>query len=221
MHDQPFRTTLRLILLSWHVLIVMSGLLEFASNSVLERAGSGLVLSSWELVEERVIERGELRAPELIHVRTKLVECPAEDRTKRTERRSSSAGHGGERSLVEEASAVVSWSLSQRESPGWRLEQADGVMVETEKAEHWKIGEQGNSPSSKDAPLKTPPVKSPVSTPVKLSGDKLVGRLDIEVCWTKSRKNKRTYLSFLCCLRYGQCQGKLHCWHQGPRIPRG
>ena len=175
MHDQPFRTTLRLILLSWHVLIVMSDLLEFASNSVLERAGSGLVLSSWELVEERVIERGELRASELVHVRTKLVECPAEDRTKRTERRSSSAGHGGERSLVEEASAVVSWSSGQRESPGWRLEQVDGVMYET--------GKQENLPSSKDAPLKTPPVKSPVSTPVKLSGDKLVGRLDIEVYW--------------------------------------
>jgi hypothetical protein len=118
MHDHPIRTTLRLILLRRRLLIVMPDLLELASDSILERAGSGLVLSSWELVEERVIERGELRASELVHFRTKLVERPTEDRTKRTERRSSGTGHGGERGLVEEASAVVSWSSGQRDSPG-------------------------------------------------------------------------------------------------------
>ena len=118
MHDRPFQTTLRSILLCRHSLVGILDLLELASSSLLERARSSLVLSTWELVEERVVESCELRASELVHVRTKLVECPAEDRTKRTERRSSSAGHGGERSLVEEASAVISWSSSQRDIPG-------------------------------------------------------------------------------------------------------
>ena len=62
------------------------------------------------------------------------------------------------------------------------MEQVDGVMYET--------GKQENLPSSKDAPLKTPPVKSPVSTPVKLSGNKLVGQLDIEVYWIEVQKKQ-------------------------------
>jgi len=58
-----------------------------------------------------------------------LVECPAEDRTKRTERRSSSAGHGGERSLVEEASAVV--SLKQ----GRAVEDTSGQVTRVDASE--------------------------------------------------------------------------------------
>jgi hypothetical protein len=55
-----------------------------------------------------VIKGRELWAIEFCHIRTQLIERPAEDRTKLAERRGSSAGHGGKRGLVEEASSIIS-----------------------------------------------------------------------------------------------------------------
>ena len=78
-------------------------------SSLLQRTCSSLVLSTWQVIEQAVVERGKLRATELGHVALKLVECPAENRTKLTERRCGRAGHGSERRLVEEASSVVAF----------------------------------------------------------------------------------------------------------------
>jgi hypothetical protein len=88
-------------------IVYLTSLICQCWSSLLERAGSSRELCSREGVEERVVEGRELWTFELCHIRTQLIESPAEDRTKCTERRGSSAGHGCKRSLVEEACTFV------------------------------------------------------------------------------------------------------------------
>ena len=76
---------------------------------LLERAGSGLVLCTREVIEKSVVECCQLRALERLHGRGELVDCPAEDGTELAERGSSGAGHTGESGLVEETSSIISF----------------------------------------------------------------------------------------------------------------